>query len=471
MSKLGFLGRKSSAPVRPPQILPVVESDKTDLDSELFGTVAAQLGENNEAVRNLLACAGHKINELDAIRDAFSKLVEPVHKALSEFETEKNEKLKLQTLLNNTRAAYAKLRAEFTAVEEKAASLEAYYTRVRDELTLGQQNLQALEQSRDEQAAELVARQAQIADLQRCLQQETAELRSTREENRRLGERIVAADKRIAEFENNVEGMRQKLVLSEKERSFLQSSLEDAAKESLRVSRRLSEAENALAGTQDRLRQTEANFQQAERERTRLAAALDDASERFQNEANAQRMRFEGLAARAATTEQLLEEARNALALRTEEVRAMDRRLADVTLTRGTIEDKLGQIETALQERDRQVAEQAQARETLTEQNEALVKAVRMRDQVIARADEKLKVGEERVRFLEGELRTALHTATEQIEDAKAALHHEQIERSVVEGALEASRKDNARMLRELSLLQSHVNPAQAAAGSLRRVA
>src|SRR5262249_2202040 len=136
MSKISFLGRKSNAA---PQPQPAADSDKIELENELFGPTAAQLGESNEAVRNLLANAGHRMNELAAIRESFGKLVEPVHKALSEFEAEKNEKIKLQALFNNARAAYAKLRTEYAAVEEKAASLESYYTRVRDELAIAQQ--------------------------------------------------------------------------------------------------------------------------------------------------------------------------------------------------------------------------------------------------------------------------------------------------------------------------------------------
>ena len=127
----------------------------------------------------------------------------------------------------------------------------------------------------------------------------------------------------------------------------------------------------------------------------------------------------------------------------------------EATLTRNVVEDKLGQIETALSERDNQISDHSQARATLTEQNAALVKAVKVRDQALSRADEKMKIMEDRVRFLEDELKSAQQASTQQIDDVKAALHHEQIERSVMEGALEASRKDNARLLRELGVLQN----------------
>src|SRR5262249_10811501 len=145
------------------------------------------------------------------------------------------------------------------------------------------------------------------------------------------------------------------------------------------------------------------------------------------------------------------------LTSRAEEIRAFDRRLADATLNRSVVEDKLGQLEAALQERDDHLTAHVQAHSTLTDQNDALVKAVRIRDQAIARADEKMKVAEDRIRFLEGEIKAAVQSGAQQLDDIKAALHHEQIERSVTEGALEASRKDNGRLMRELSMLQSRL--------------
>src|SRR5262245_51683477 len=80
-----------------------------ELDEELFSALGAQLGGENESLRNLLLDANAKIGELDSIKSAVGKLVDPVSKALCAFEAEKSEKISLQTTLNNTRTAYGKL--------------------------------------------------------------------------------------------------------------------------------------------------------------------------------------------------------------------------------------------------------------------------------------------------------------------------------------------------------------------------
>ena len=72
-------------------------------------------------LRNLLLDANAKIGELDTIKSAVGKLVDPVSKALRAFEAEKSEKISLQTVLNNTRTAYGKLRNEVAELEKKAS--------------------------------------------------------------------------------------------------------------------------------------------------------------------------------------------------------------------------------------------------------------------------------------------------------------------------------------------------------------
>ena len=95
-----------------------------ELDEELFSALGAQLGGENETLRNLLLDANNKIDELDTIKAAVGKLVDPVSKALRDFEAEKTEKVGLQTVLNNTRTAYGKLRNEIGDLEKKLVASE-----------------------------------------------------------------------------------------------------------------------------------------------------------------------------------------------------------------------------------------------------------------------------------------------------------------------------------------------------------
>ena len=119
----GFFARKAGLYDKPadptPNATPPTDNP-LELDEELFSALGAQLGGENESLRNLLLDANAKIGELDGIKNAVGKLVDPVSKALRAFEAEKSEKISLQTVLNNTRTAYGKLRNEVAELEKKA---------------------------------------------------------------------------------------------------------------------------------------------------------------------------------------------------------------------------------------------------------------------------------------------------------------------------------------------------------------
>src|SRR5262245_14055332 len=231
-----------------------------ELDEDLFSALGAQLGGENESLRNLLLDANAKIGELDSIKSAVGKLVDPVSKALCAFEAEKSEKISLQTTLNNTRTAYGKLRNEVAELEKKAAFSEKECQALRQELATTQNLLRGLEATKAEIAIDVAARRAQMVDLEARLAQETGEGKALREENRRLDERLSAADKRVMALESELNGARQRLLMIEDEKRAQQISIDKISAEAARVSRKLAEAEAGLTATQGRLRHVEGNF-------------------------------------------------------------------------------------------------------------------------------------------------------------------------------------------------------------------
>src|SRR6185503_1672490 len=131
MTKLvTFLGRKPGSGAEKSPTSPE-QKGEIELDHELFFPIATQLGQENEAVRNLLIDAEHKIGELETIKRSIGKLVDPVSKTLRAYEEAKSEKLSLQNVLNTTRIAQNKMREDLANAEKKARSLEAETLRLR----------------------------------------------------------------------------------------------------------------------------------------------------------------------------------------------------------------------------------------------------------------------------------------------------------------------------------------------------
>lgn len=73
---------------------------------ENYSDVGSRMGEENEVLRNLLSDTGRKINELDDLKQAFDKLVQPFNSTLRALEQEKSQTLSLTGRLDEARAAY-----------------------------------------------------------------------------------------------------------------------------------------------------------------------------------------------------------------------------------------------------------------------------------------------------------------------------------------------------------------------------
>jgi len=461
MRKFGaFLARKAAVPdiafehASAPAEAPSASDNPLELDEELFSAIGAQLGSENEALRNLLVDANAKIGELDGIKAAVGRLVDPVARALQAMEAERSEKLALQTVLNNTRAAYGKLRNEVTDLEKKLALSRTDCEDLRQDIANTQNLLRTAESTRAEIGIEVAARRAQIAELEARLALESGEAAALREENQRLDDRLNAADKRIITLESDLNGARQRLLMAEDEKRAQEASLDRAGAEQARLSRKLAETEASLNAAQGRLRQVEANFAELSTERARLATALEEANERAEHERANHRTRYDALQARAGATEKLLGEAREHLLARAEEIRDFDRRLGAVAIERDAMQARISDLEADRIRRDSELQEAEQSRSTLMERGAALARAYTAKEAALERAGEAIAALNQRLAALEAAQAADRQTAEQTIEALNAALRREKMERAMTDGALETARKDFARVAREVMTLQ-----------------
>jgi crescentin len=462
MSKLGGLfARKAglydgidAAAADAPGPVTALPDSPLELDEELFSTLGAQLGGENEELRNLLIDASAKIGELDSIKAAVDRLVAPVGRTLRAIEIERAEKLSLQTVLNNTRTAYGKLRNEVGDIEKKTAAAEQECEALRQELASTQTMLHTAEATKAEIAVDIAARRAQIANLEARLTQESGEARILREENKRLDERLAASEKRVIALEAEANAARQRLTMAEDEKQAQQTAFEKASGEAAKLARKLAETEAALAAAQGRIRGVEANFAELSTERARLASTLDENTERHEHEMSTQRMRFDTLQARAAATEKLLIEAREHLIARAEEIREYNQRNAEMTRERDALQTRIADLESERHSREAQHQEVEQSRNTLMERSAALARAYNAKEGALARAEEAIVSLHERIASLEASLLAEKQSAEQTVEELNTALRREKMQRAVVEGALETARKDYSRAMRDVAMLK-----------------
>jgi chromosome segregation ATPase len=462
MSKFGgFFARKGALYDRTSEPVslsatpsPATTDNPLELDEELFTALGAQIGGENEQLRNLLLDAHTKVGELDSIKASVGKLVDPVSRALRAFETEKSEKISLQAILTNTRTAYGKLRNEIGDLEKRTTAAEQECQTLRQQLAATEAALRTAESGKAEIAIDAAARRVQIAELESRLSQETGESKMLREENRRFAERQSAIDKRLIALEADFNNTRQRLIMAEDEKQAQQAAFEKASAEAARLGRKLVEAEASMTTAHVRLRHAEASCAELNSERACLTSALDEANERHAHEIATQRMRFETLQARSAATEKLLVEAREHLMTRAEDIREHERRNADLARERDILQGRLADLEAERAQRDAQFRDVEQARATLMERGASLTRAFASKETALGQSEHTIAARDERIAALEALLNTEMQAAETAIEELTAALRREKVERAVAEGALESGRKDFARLMRELMALQ-----------------
>ena len=404
---------REPVPVAPVKVVDTPPNEpEIELDNELFFPIATQLGQENETVRNLLMDAEHKIGELESIKISIAKLVEPVCNTLRGYEETKSEKLIVQRALNTTREVCNKLRDDLSTAEKKATKFKIECTRLQEIAALAKQTIAGLERTKAEQLAELGVHRAHIAELQGLTQQQASDLRLTRDENLRLGDRVVTADQRIVQVEGESQAAQQETRKVKEERASLQASLEKTLSELAQTARRLSDADKAVASTQARLKATEINLAEVQTERSRLVAALDEANHAHREETNVLNSRLEALQARGTLTDKLLEEARQALIARSEEMRTFDRRVADASTTNDTLAERLSSLEAILAERELQIRDLELARALLTDEANKLIHAATAREGIYQNTQQDIREKNDLVELLEEQI-AAAHGAHE----------------------------------------------------------
>ncbi len=456
MAKFADLfGRKPDEAGAVPSRLGAPDGNEDQRNIEDFTDLGLPVGDDSEVLHNLLTDTSRKIGEIDDLREAFEKIVAPFNSSLRALEQEKSQAVNLTGMLNESRTAYDTLRTELYKVEKTASALAAEAEKLRDELEVSRESNRAMESTR--LSNDLATRNAQLAELERQLAQESAERRSLNEVRRSLQEQVDSSHKRMGELEGELAAARERLAMLEDEKNSLQASVDQGLNETARLTRRLTDSENTLTATRAQLAKIEASFAEAYTERGRLAALLDEAKEQNQDERNSLNMRLDGLQSRAATAERLLSEARRNLVARTEEARAFDRKSVEATIARNNSEKRLAQFEAAQEARERQLKELEQARAALSERNNALAKALKIRDTALSRAEEKIAALTERGAHLEADIQMSRNNIEKRVDDLSSALQQERMERAVVEGTLEAARKDNSRLQSEVASLRSAV--------------
>ena len=306
------------------------------------------------------------------------------------------------------------------------------------------------EAAKAETDKEAAARRALIIDLEGRLALQTSDAATLREENRQLEERLAATEERMVALESALLAARPSLIAQADEKRTQQAL--KARAQTPPLSFRLAEAEAILTAAQGRLRQVAGNVAKVNTERARIAIELED--ERRKQELVGQRARFEALQERARENEKALIEARRQLIPRTEVVHADDHGTGASAIKRDVLLARMAELEADRARRGTGLKKENQTPAVSTQRGTQRTHASTTEGAALARAEENNAALSERIGRLEAALFAEKQGAAEAIEEIKAALRREKMERLATEGALEIARKDFARLMRKAVAIQ-----------------
>jgi chromosome segregation ATPase len=417
-------------------------------DRVLEGT--RTIGERHEAITSALEDATVALSQFKAAEAG----LERARRALEvEFETrreERSENVALNALLEH-------FRKELAAAAVREGDL---LSRVNTaEASLNHTNLQ-----KSDLEADLAVRQAEVLRLTgsfNAARSETVELRGqlehaqkqlsqTQEDNAGLNARLDEAEARRQEAEAKAASSTQSLSVVEAERGALERRAEAQTSEVGRLGRAVAELEGRLSAEQTRSRTLDAAVQAAEAAAARLTQALDEQATTTKVHLETADMRLETAQARSVRLEAENADLTGKVQEATVRDRVASRELADAKQWRERADERVKTVETELSGVREELLASEAARTAALERADRLGETLAGRQSDLRRMEEQLSALQKRVTSLEEDLSNEHAASAGRVRALTEVIERERSEHSIAQGALDAVRKDRARLHLEL---------------------
>lgn len=425
-----------------------------DVAEETGAEASTRLGGECEALRNLIIEAGCKINEIDELRQSFVNIVDPAEQALRALEQEKTVNITLNRRLAALRTAHQTLLAKYDEVEDKRETAQTDKERFRLELEEEQRAARELKRIKAELTNDVAVSRARAISFEQQLADQALRIKTLSEDNQRLRNLSIEAEAKLNASDSELRATRENLSILQGENQSLQKSLTAAVTESTTLSQRSTESDTALTAARARVQQLETAFAAIEAERDKLTAEVADLTERQRNMHGKLQAQVEALRARSAMAEKLLANTRQLLGTRSDEARGSNRHATDAKRARDAAEARMREMEAALKAQEDQTRETERARIVLLDRNAALVNSLKSYDARLAEAEEQRLATTEELARRDNETKMMRLSLEQRIDELLSSLDHERLERQVLEGALDATRRDRAQLQHDLYRLR-----------------
>jgi crescentin len=397
-------------------------------DQPTLADIGARVGQDNEALRNLLIDTDRRINAIDDAKNAFRRLSEPISTALRDLAQEKIDNTGLRNALAELHTSYDALRDEFGALEQRAAELESDRDTFRRELARVQQDARGLESDKAELTSEIVAARARLEQME-------ANLAAAEVERTALFAARGEATSEAHVLNRRIEALRSRAATAEKLLAEARQSLVARAEEVRIAERKTAEATIARNTTQKLVEQL-----------TAARDALEGKTEELERERASLIERSHILAETVKARETALGQAE-------QEIKSQTDRIAEIEVDAGTYrakaERRIEELGESLQRErtgfaaardalDGKRKEFEQARASLIDRANRLEDTLAARESALAQAEQRVKSLSERIAEMEADAAAYRSEAEQRIEGLNERLARERTKFVGAHDALDA---------------------------------
>ncbi len=417
-------------------------------DKVLEGT--RTIGERHETITSALEDAAIALSQLRSVESG----LERARKAMNtEFETrreERSEIVALNALLEHVRHELAAGGARETELLTRLNATDAALAEVK----AARAEAEGAAASRQAELARLTASfnssKGEVNELKGLLDQSSKQLSQVQEDNNNQRVRLEETEARRQETEVKLAAASQGRALVEAERTALERRTESQAAEVARLGRATAELETRLSAEQARARALESAVQAAQSEAGRLNLAMEELTSSTKVHLETAEMRLDTAQARAAR----LEDENAELSRQVQEAivrdRSVERDLSDARQRLERAEERVKSLDADLSSARQELLAAEGARAASVERGERLNESLQSRHVDVKRLEEQSDALQERLNGLEAELAGERASGSERARTLNDLIERERSEHSIAQGALEAARKDRARLHLEL---------------------
>jgi crescentin len=407
------------------------------------------IGQQDERMRVRISGMLNRLDDLATFRDEFVALTESVGTFASEYPQLRAKLLETERLLGEEREA-----SETTLREVRA--LRSENRRLTDDLSEAQTKVQELSERTKQltdaaqvSRAELAEREALLSDVQARLYGQTERAGLLSDENAALKRELESAEATVARQDHALTEARQTIELLENDNRNLRTTGAEQASRIASLSAEHRELEQRLQSARHEVSELETRLAGEKSARERAMAQAEAERANHQSALASAQLKADGLASRLGVTEKLLNQVRDQVRERAEELRLSERRSKDLSIEKNTLERRLESAHKELADLSAAHAQSEKAQRELLERAETLAKDLSERDAALAKAEHRVEMLLDRLEQVTKVADAERDRLQARIEKLTEDLSAERAEKAIVQGALETARRSRVEIHRE----------------------